>query len=133
MNYTRDCDCDADEDCRLCSVTLWLNAKCSGDEVMPVYSSDLVVGNREDETWGNPIIRDPEKKGILIVKLRKGQEVKMKCVAKKGIAKEHAKWAPTSAVGFEYDPNNTLKHLDYWYEEDAKSEWYVARHMTIKS
>jgi DNA-directed RNA polymerase II subunit RPB3 len=123
MNYTRDCDCDADDDCQECSVTLHLNAKCTGDENMAVYSSDLVVGSRRDTSWGNPVIRDPDGKGVLIVKLRKGQEVSMKCVAKKGIAKEHAKWAPTSVVGFEYDPNNLLKHLDYWYEEDAKTEW----------
>ncbi|KAI4089836.1 MAG: hypothetical protein L6R37_007991 [Teloschistes peruensis] len=47
----------------------------------------------------------------------------MKCLAKKGIAKEHAKWAPTSAVGFEYDPHNKLQHLDYWYEQDPEKEW----------
>jgi len=43
----------------------------------------------------------------------------MRCIAKKGIAKEHAKWAPTATIGFEYDPLNKLKHTDLWY----KSEW----------
>jgi DNA-directed RNA polymerase II subunit RPB3 len=121
MSYTRDCDCD--DYCSHCSVTLTLAARCTTDELMPVYSRDLVPSNRDDVSIGNPVIRDPLGKGVLIAKLRKGQEIKMKCIAKKGIAKEHAKWAPTAAIGFEYDPNNLLRHLDYWYEEDIKSEW----------
>ena len=93
---------------------------------MKVYARDLViVGDRANEWVGNPVITDAEGKGPVICKLRRGQEVKMTCIAKKGIAKEHAKWAPTSAVGFEYDPHNNLRHLDYWYEEDPVKEWYV--------
>ena len=122
--YTRDCDCD--QYCEHCSVTLTLRAKCTGDEIMKVYARDLVVGEPRPNEWvGNPVIADKSGLGVVICKLRKGQEVRMKCVAKKGIAKEHAKWAPTSAVGFEYDPHNKLKHLDYWYEEDATKEWSV--------
>ena len=68
---------------------------------------------------------DVAGQGPVICKLRRGQEVKMTCIAKKGIAKEHAKWAPTSAVGFEYDPYNNLRHTSYWYEEDVSKEWYV--------
>lgn len=93
---------------------------------MTVYARDLAVqGERMNDTIGDPVITDAEGKGAIICKLRKGQEIKLTCLAKKGTAKEHAKWAPTSAVGFEYDPHNNLKHVDYWYEQDAAKEWYV--------
>jgi DNA-directed RNA polymerase II subunit RPB3 len=122
VRYTRDCDCE--QYCEFCSVILTLNARCTGDENMHLYSRDLAVSPlRANEYVGTPVITDATGKGVLIAKLRKGQEIKMRCIAKKGIAKEHSKWAPTSAVGFEYDPNNRLRHLDFWYEEDAKSEW----------
>lgn len=122
--YTRDCDCD--QYCENCSVTIMMNAKCSKDseEVVKVYARDLIVLDPRPNEWvGNPVITDEAGQGSVICKLRKGQEVKMKCIAKKGIAKEHAKWAPTSAVGFEYDPHNKLRHLNYWYEEDPVKEW----------
>ena len=122
--YTRDCDCE--DHCARCSVTLDLNARCSAEEVMAVHARDLVVSGERANQWvGNPVVSDDEGLGPLICKLRRGQELKMTCVAKKGIAKEHAKWAPTAAIGFEYDPHNNLRHVDYWYEEDPAKEWYV--------
>ena len=130
VEYTRDCECE--DHCARCSVTLSLHARCSSDDIMRVYARDLVVsGERANEWVGNPVITDPDGKGPLICKLRKGQEVKMTLIAKKGIAKEHAKWMPTAAVGFEYDPHNNLRHVDYWYEEDPAKEWYVLPFMTL--
>ena len=122
VNYSRDCECEYY--CDLCSVTLSLQAKCTSKEIMKVYARDLVVSSSRANAWvGNPVITDEEGLGSLIVKLREGQEIKMQCIAKKGIAIEHAKWAPVSAVGFEYDPHNKLRHLDLWYEKDKEAEW----------
>lgn len=121
LSYTRDCTCL--EYCANCSVKLELTAKCDTDLTMNVYSTDLAKFHNGSKL-GDPVVRDyPHNKGPLICKLRKHQELRLTCIAKKGIAKEHAKWSPCAAVGFEYDPWNKLKHTDYWYEEDAEAEW----------
>lgn len=120
LSYSRDCTCD--NYCPKCSVKLELTAKCDTDSTMNVYSLDLAKFNN-GLRLGDPVIRDPQRRGPLICKLRKHQELRITCIAKKGIAKEHAKWSPCAAVGFEYDPWNKLNHTDYWYENDAAKEW----------
>lgn len=122
MEYAFDCACE--EGCPRCQIKLVLHTRCGDDETMRVYARDLMVtSERVNEAIGTPVTSDPDQQGPLIVKLRKNQEVKLVCIAKKGIAKEHAKWAPTAAVGFEYDPYNNLKHVQYWYEENPENEW----------
>lgn len=124
LEYTRDCDCELY--CDKCSVVLSLDAKCTTDTKMDVYSSDLVVEvpARKDDSIGRPLPpATPNDRGILIARLRRDQELRMRCIAKKGIAKEHAKWNPCSAIAFEYDPWNKLKHTDLWFEESAEEEW----------
>lgn len=122
LRYTKDCDCD--DHCSNCSVTLRLRAKCTDENaVMKVFASHLTRMDDRQDAIGQPVIKDPKGEGPIILKLRHGQEVDFTCIAKKGNAKEHAKWGPTAAVGFEYDPLNKLKHTTYWFEENAEEEW----------
>ena len=55
--------------------------------------------------------------------MRGTQRIKLNCIVRKGVAKEHAKWSPVSSVQFEYDPENTLQHAELWAEDDALKEW----------
>ncbi|EPZ35785.1 insert subdomain of RNA polymerase alpha subunit [Rozella allomycis CSF55] len=122
FKYTRDCNCL--EHCNLCSVELYLHAKCEDDQTKDVTSVQLISQNPDVV----PIKTSEGDKGVLIVKLRKNQEVKLKCIAKMGVAKEHSKWAPVSAVEFEYDPDNLLRHTTFWVEEDIDKEWPKSRY-----
>lgn len=137
----RECSCE--EGCDRCSVELTLSARCEEKGIMPVTSKMLVRSNNmgtsyDDDMYSNdpqpsavksldfgkPLgFDDPQMDGIMLVKMRKGQELRVRCIARKGFAKEHAKWSPVSAIGFEYDPHNALRHTSYWYELDPKAEW----------
>lgn len=116
FKYTRDCNCT--QYCPNCSVELLLSVRCTGDQTRDVSSVELISNHdqiRPIQSAGEP--------GILIVKLRKGQEIKLRCIAKKGVGKEHAKWSPVTSVAFEYDPDNLLHHTNYWTEMDVNKEW----------
>uniref|UniRef100_A0A0E0EPD7 DNA-directed RNA polymerase RpoA/D/Rpb3-type domain-containing protein n=1 Tax=Oryza meridionalis TaxID=40149 RepID=A0A0E0EPD7_9ORYZ len=95
MRFSRDCDaCDGDGSCEYCSVEFHLAARATdSDQTLEVTSNDLRS-------------TDPKKscKGILIVKLRRGQELRLRAIARKGIGKDHAKWSPAATVTFMYEP-----------------------------
>lgn len=89
-----------------------LDVHCTSDETQNVTSLDLVrVQNHElDPALSSirPIDGGEVQRGILIVKMRKGQELKLKAKARKGIGKDHAKWSPVATARFKYVPDIAL-------------------------
>ncbi|GAB4838722.1 DNA-directed RNA polymerases II, IV and V subunit 3 [Ancistrocladus abbreviatus] len=106
MRFSRDCDaCDGDGQCEYCSVEFHLRARCIGDQTLDVTSKDLISSDHTvvpvdySDSPG-----DSDNRGIIIVKLRRGQELRLRAIARKGIGKDHAKWSPAATVTFMYEP-----------------------------
>lgn len=119
FNYSRDCPCD--DKCPLCSVKFTLDVMCRDDDVLDVTSRDLISENMDLQ----PIL--PEGGGILLVKLRKGQDLKLVAHARKGVGKEHAKWQPTCCCTYQFDPDIRINYSEMEeLNEQEKKEWASA-------
>ena len=98
FNYKDECeDCDG-EGCPNCTVIYSLNKKgpCT------VYSGDLVPVGETDLRVVDDLIP--------IVKLNEDQALLIYATAELGTAKEHAKWQPTSGVGYKYYPKVDIEY-----------------------
>lgn len=106
MRFSRDCDaCDGDGQCEYCSVEFHLRARCVGDQTLDVTSKDLLSSDHTVVPVDFADSTSPDdSRGIIIVKLRKGQELRLRAIARKGIGKDHAKWSPAATVTFMYEP-----------------------------
>nr|GMD13506.1 DNA-directed RNA polymerases II, IV and V subunit 3-like [Ipomoea batatas] len=110
MRFSRDCDaCDGDGQCEYCSVEFYLRVKCITDQTLDVTSKDLLSSDHTvvpvDYSDSSSGFGNSESKGVIIVKLRRGQELRLRAIARKGIGKDHAKWSPAATVAFMYEPD----------------------------
>jgi DNA-directed RNA polymerase subunit D len=93
-NLPEDCDCQSEFGCPQCRVTLTLDAE-SKEGTRTVYSGELISENPE-------IVPISDK--IPLIKLAKGQKVKLEAYARLGKGKNHAKWQPTVVSAYKYFP-----------------------------
>ncbi|OAE22063.1 hypothetical protein AXG93_3719s1430 [Marchantia polymorpha subsp. ruderalis] len=135
--FPQECsDCEWENGCEQCSISFTLDVKCesaqnlivtshdltsSNVEVYPVFSKRKAIerpnGLGEDdfeamEEDEHDVDDGKKEQGILIAKLRRGQQIKLRAIARKGIGKFHAKWSPVATVSMFYEPeiiiNETL-------------------------
>ncbi len=98
-NFSMNDACSCQSMCSKCSVTYRLHAVCSDRDQMEVTSRHIDAGRTSDTSVVPVMYVDDagrEEDPILIMKLSKNQQLDMNLVAKKGIAKTHAKWSPVS-------------------------------------
>lgn len=93
-NLPEDCSCQSEFGCPQCRVTLTLDAE-SKEGTRTVYSGELISEN-PDVT--------PVSDKIPIIKLAKGQKLKLEAYARLGKGKNHAKWQPVSMCAYKYFP-----------------------------
>jgi len=93
-NLPEECECQSEFGCPQCRVTLTLNAEAN-EGTRTVYSGELVSENPD-------IVPVSEK--VPIIKLSKGQKLKLEAYARLGKGKAHAKWQPVSVCAYKYYP-----------------------------
>jgi len=87
-------------------VHLELNVRCVGEQTRDVTSEDLVSYDKRVKpvSFHDASTGAWKSNAILIAKLRKNQEISMKCIARKGTGKDHAKWSPVATAVFKHEP-----------------------------
>lgn len=117
---------EAAEDDDFLDVQFGLDVRCTSDDTIAVTSKDLQLDPQHPDI--HPVgYHDREDKGILLVKMRRNQELKLRAVARKGTGKDHAKWMPVATCVYQFMPEITINHaLMDTLTDDQKEEWCAA-------
>ena len=112
--YQKECSCSYS--CPNCTVKYTLDVMATDPGITEVTHHDIQPADVSISTdssnypfpmpsWDREVSEEENRsKGIVIVKLRQGQQISMKLEAKKGIGKMHAKFNPTGSVSMRYEP-----------------------------
>ena len=121
----------AGDDETVTDVPIELRVKCVSDQTEDVTSNDLLInGDYTQYDTVKPVHYRPSKRAfgdatasgapadgsqadgdkhpILILKLRKNQEINMRCMARKGVGRDHAKWQPVATAVYRFEPEITI-------------------------
>ena len=111
--FTQECTCNSDG-CKKCRVEFTLNKSLPADselDSITITTKDLVQ-SQEDSNDVVPAIFEDDKETvedpIVIAKIKRGQEISITCIAKKGVGKMHAKWSPACIATFQQLPSFEL-------------------------
>mmetsp|Transcript_92148 Transcript_92148/g.264114 ORF Transcript_92148/g.264114 Transcript_92148/m.264114 type:complete len:381 (-) Transcript_92148:142-1284(-) len=125
FNEYKDCNCF--DGCACCTVEFELDVTNPEDKVLNVTHFDVKESKKyEREDWSEekevkalPALEpkldeddDRRENGILIVKLKKDQRLRMTCQARKGIPKYHAKYMPVATTIYQFHPVVELNQDD---------------------
>jgi DNA-directed RNA polymerase II subunit RPB3 len=119
-------------------VELRLDVACTDADAMDVTTHDLVLDPRCPEV--RPVGYAPAggggdgggggggaQRGILLVKLRRGQALRLRAIARRGVGKDHAKWSPVATAAFAHAPDIALDaRIAAGLTDAAKEEWAAA-------
>jgi DNA-directed RNA polymerase II subunit RPB3 len=116
---------EATSEMDIIDVSMTLDVKCTQDTTLYITTDDLVLdANYPDVRPAHYRDATGAEKPIVLVKMRKNQELKLTAVARKGIGKDHAKWIPVATAVFQYMPVITINDaLMEELTEAEKEEW----------
>ena len=105
---SRYCDCPELElsPINVCEAEFWLIAENLADHILQVTSKDLLPTDPQNGVFPVIYTLSDGKGGTVesalpLVQLLPNQKIKIRCLAKKGLASQHVKWSPVSVVGLD--------------------------------
>lgn len=116
-------DCTCFDGCSYCTVEFKLDSFNGEDKVMSITHFDMERTDKykrpdlpdHHQVRAVPFRKieleeeaDAKENGILIVKMKKDNHLRMTCQARKGIAKYHAKWMPVATARYQFQPRINL-------------------------
>jgi len=90
--------------CNKCSCKLQIDIKNEENDILKVYSNSFTAEENKDVKL---LPKMP------IIKLKKGEYIKVEAYVKMGLGKKHAKWQPVSVAGYNYTKPQATKFNFY--------------------